>query len=153
MPCHSAIMKKNITVSPEDTVESVLKTLKKEKVTVAAVIDEKGMLLGVFSMKSVLQSLIPVSVSMSNGVQLDIKMTAAPGVAKRLANMKPLPVSEIMDRKPLRVVPDTPIWEGVSELVRHGGPLVVADEGGKFYGFITYDSFVEDLENMQTTDS
>ncbi len=153
MPCHSAIMKKSVTVSPEDTVESVLKTIRKAKVSVAGVIDEKGILLGIFSMKALLQNLIPVSVAMADGVQLDIKMTAAPGVAKRLTNMQTLPVSDIMDRKPLTVVPDAPIWEGVSLLVKHGGPLVVADDTGRFHGFITYDSFVEDLENMKTTDS
>ncbi len=147
MPCHSAIVKKNITSSPDDTVEAVLKAIKKEKVIASAVVDENGKFIGLFSMKIMLKDLIPVAVSMANGVKIDIKVTAAPGVAKRLENVKTLPVFELMDRNPITVLPDAPIWEGVSLLTKEGEPLSVVDNSGKFYGLITYASLVDDLES------
>lgn len=153
MPCHSAIVKKIVTASPDDAVEVVLKSIKKGKVQACAIIDEDGAFLGIFSMKILLKNLLPVSVAMTNGVQIDIKVTAAPGVAKRLANVKTLSVSELMERKPDTVFPDAPIWEGVSVLTNNGSPLAVVDSNGKFQGFITYDSLVDDLESMQSTDS
>lgn len=153
MPCHSAIVSKNVSVKPDDTVADVLKAIKKAKVTEASVIDDDGAFLGFFSMKVLLSSLIPVSVAVSEGVQLDVRLPAAPGVAKRLQNIKSLPVSNIMERKPACVKPDTPVWEGVSLLTKHGSPLCVIDDKGKFHGLITHESLVEDLGNMETTDS
>ena len=153
MPCHSAVAKKNITCSPDDSVEKVLKDIRKAKVYASAVIGDNGDFLGLFSMKILLKDLIPVSVVMAGDVKIDLKVSAAPGVAKRLENAKMLPVSDLMDSKPFTVLPDAPIWEGVSLLTKNGSPLSVVDHNGKFCGLITYDSLVDDLENMQLTDS
>ncbi len=153
MPCYTAIVKKNITASPNDSVEKVLKDIRKSKVEACAIIDENGKFVGLFSMKILLKSLIPVSVSIADGIEIDIKVTAAPGVAKRLENSKVLPVLELMDRKPVTISPDSPIWEGVSLLTKKGGPLSVVDSSGKFLGLITYESLVKDLENMESSSS
>ncbi len=152
MPCHSAIVKKNITSSPDSSVEDVLKSIRKAKVHACAVIDDEGLFLGLFSIKILLKDLIPVSVAMAGDVRIDLKVTAAPGVAKRLENSKILPVSELMDRKPAIISPDAPLWEGVSLLINNGSPLPVVDNDGKFCGLITYDSLVEVLENIKPTD-
>ncbi|MCB1782964.1 MAG: CBS domain-containing protein [Alphaproteobacteria bacterium] len=151
MPCHVAVVDKLITVSPRDSVESVLKIMKKNKIGAVPVVDDKGVLQGVFSMKILLKNLIPVSVVMNDGVQMDIKVGAAPGVAKRLRKVKPLAVEELMDRKVHSVGPDAPIWEGVSLMTSHGGPLAVVDATHKLIGIITYDSLVEALESIQDT--
>ena len=153
MPCHSAVVKKKVTSSPDDSVEDVLKKIRKEKVSAAAIIDDEGHFLGLFSMKILLQNLLPVSVAMTDGVQIDIKVTAAPGVAKRLENVKTSPVADLMKKKPDTVVPDAPIWEGVSLLTKNGSPLTVVDHSGKFHGFITYESLVENLEDIGSLDS
>lgn len=151
MPCHAAVVSKLITVSPSDSVENVLKVLKKNKIGAVPVVDDTGIFLGLFSMKILLRNLIPVSVAMTDGVQMDIKVGAAPGVAKRLRKVKPLPVSDLMERKVHSVEPDAPIWEGVSLLTSHGGPLPVIDQKEKLIGIITYDSLVEILEDIQDT--
>lgn len=153
MPCYSAVFSKNVTVTPDVTVEQALKAIKKGKVNAVAVIDDDGVFHGIFSMKVLLSSLIPVSVAVTDGVQLDVKLPAAPGVAKRLANFKSHQVSELMDRHPPSVTPDAPVWEGVSLLTKNGSPLCVLDEKGKFHGLITYESLVDDLGNLETTDS
>lgn len=153
MPCHTAISNVKVTAKLDDHVEDVLSSIREAGATLAAILDDEGILIGVFSYKTLLGSLIPVSVAMANGVQLDVKVTAAPGVAKRLSNVKTHSVSEVMNMKPLTVKLDTPIWEGVSLLTRHGGPLCVVDDNDKFHGFVTYSSLLRDLENMETTDS
>lgn len=153
MPCHTATTKTSVTVTADDTVEHTLALTKKNQSSNAAVLDEAGKLIGLFSNKILLKNLIPISVAMSDGIQIDIKVPAAPGVAKRLNNVRMHAISEVMDRKPLTVNTDDPIWEAVSLLVKNGGPLCVVDSSGKFFGFITYRSLLEDLENMQTTDS
>ena len=153
MPCHSAICKKTVIVSHNDTVENVLQAIKKAKVFAAAVKDDDGNFIGTFSEKVLLNNLIPVSFATSKGVQIDIKVQAAPGIAKRLAKVMPLSVSELMDRKPSTVSPDDPIWQGVATLTKHGEPLCVVDDKGKFLGMITYESLVNDLQDMSTSDS
>lgn len=153
MPCHSAIVEKNVTVKADETVENALKALRKGKVSAVAVLGEDQTFLGFFSMKVLLRNLIPVSVAVTEGVQMDITLPAAPGVAKRLQNMMLLSVSDIMDRKPVTLEPDAPVWKAVSLLTKNGNPLTIIDDKDRFYGFITYDSLVSDLENFETTDS
>ena len=151
MPCHEAMLKKPVIVKPEQSVEDVLKILESNKISAAPVVDGKGILQGVFSMKILLKSLIPVSVTMGDGFQLDIKIGAAPGIAKRLAHVLPLPVSDLMDRKVTTVSPDAPLWEGVSLLTKHSGSLSVVDDKMKFLGLITYASLVGALERLAET--
>lgn len=153
MPCYSAIAPKNVNVSADDTVENVLQMLDRENVRTAAVFDSEGAFIGIFSKEVVLKNLIPVSVVMTDDVQIDMKIEAAPGIAKRLSKVMPLPVYDLMDRKPTKVTPDDPIWEGVSQLTKRGEPLCVIDKKGKYHGMITYESLVNDLQNMDTSDS
>lgn len=146
MPCHAATSKKVITVSKDDSVESVIKAMKKAKADNAVVVEVNGIYQGVFSSKTLLCSLIPVSVAMSDGVQLDVKVAAAPGVVKRYGNIKPLPVEEVMDRKVHKMLPDAPIWEGVAHLTKYSGPIVIVDDKGKYCGLLTYDSMLDHLD-------
>ncbi|MCL4677585.1 MAG: CBS domain-containing protein [Alphaproteobacteria bacterium] len=149
MPCYAAIEKKLVKLAPDQNVESAIALLKKSKVNSAPVVDEQGKLLGLFSFKGLMRNLIPVSVAMTDGIKVDIKVGAAPGVAKRLGRVKPLKVTEVMDRKVLSVGPEEPLWEGVSLLTNHGGPLAVVDEHNKLLGMITYTSMLAELEAMQ----
>ncbi len=152
MPCHAAIIKKHLTLSADETVEQALKKMKKSKISVCAVIDDDMHFLGMFSLKILLSKLIPVSVAMSNGVQTEVKVPAAPGVAKRLSNAKSSKISELLDSKPPVVLPDAPIWEAVGMITKYSRPLSVVDENGKFHGLITYQSLIDELENIQSSD-
>lgn len=148
MPCHTATTKKDIVIPPDMTVERALQHLRKQKVSTLAVIDEEGRMVGLFSEKILLQNLIPVSVAVSEGVMMDIKVGAAPGVAKRLGKTKALPVCDVALRKFSSVDPDAPLWEAVSLITRHGGPLAVVDKNGKYFGLITYATLLDALEDM-----
>jgi len=153
MPCYAAVVKNDIRVLPDETVDHVLMLLEKSGNRAAAVIDRDGVFLGSFSLKILLKNLLPVSVAMADGVQIDVKVSAAPGVSRRLSNIKPLPVSEVMDRKPVTVLPDTPVWEGVGLLVKYGSPLVVVDGDTRmFHGLVTHESLVDNLENIPSSD-
>ncbi len=153
MPCHSAIAKKNITLTPDESVEKALKIIKKEKVEAIAIINDNNEFEGIFSFKILLKNLIPISVVTDQGIQIDIKVEAAPGIAKRMAGVMALPVFDLIDRKPTTILPDEPIWEGVAQLTKSGEPLCVVDDKGKYLGMITYESLVDDLKNTKTTDS
>ncbi len=147
MACYLAIEKNGVMFSPDVTVGEALKLLKKSRTTIASVIDDDGSFMGIFSMRVLLRNLIPVPITTSSGVQIDIKITAAPGVARRLGGLLPLKVTEAIERNPVKVLPDEPMWEVVGRMATHSEPLCVIDEKSKFMGLITYVSLIEELNN------
>lgn len=154
MPCHAAIAEKTITLSPDTDVESALKELKKKKQEAAAVVNDKGEVEGLFSLTILMKNLLPVSVAMADGIQLDMKVSAAPGIAKRLRKVYPLAVTEIMDRRFNTVGPETPIWEAVNALVGSATPLVVTEgESQKYLGMLTSESVMEELKRLEDSES
>lgn len=151
MPCHSATTKKLVTVSEDMEMGDAIKILQKEDITSVPVIDEKGVVQGILCLHDLLKNLLPVSVPLEDGGHVDLRVGAAPGVAKRLRNIKSTPVKEIMNRKFCAVHPDTPLWEGVQNLVQHGSPVLVTEaETGKLLGVITQHSVIGELERVGT---
>lgn len=154
MPCHAAMIEKPLVIAPDTSVEAAIVQLKARGSDCAAVVSAGGVLEGVFSIQELMKNLLPVSVAMADGIQLDVTVRAAPGVAKRLRKVMPLPVSEFMNRKPLVVYPQTPIWEGINILVTQGGPLAVVEgENSRFMGLITDSSLLNELLRMQEGDA
>ena len=141
MPCHAAMIEKPVTLKPDVTVEKALKELKKKKIDTAAVVDDDGVMIGVFSVNSLIKNLLPVSVAVNDGIQLDVKMPAAPGIAKRLKKVYPVTIDQLMERKFEFVYPETPIWEAINLLVLNKLPIfVVENENNKFLGMIDFQS-------------
>lgn len=154
MPCHAAMTKRYLSLSPDEPVEEALARMKQEKVESAPVVDEDGKLAGLFSIQVLMKNLLPVSVAVSGGVQLDVAVRAAPGIAKRLRKVGPLKVADLMDRKPVSVNPETPTWEGVNTLVTNGAPLFVVErETGVLTGVITFQSAFDELERLKDSES
>lgn len=151
MPCHAAITEKMVTAKPNETVKTVLKRMRTKKADIIPVVEkEDGTLLGYFSSAQLLKNLLPVPVSMADGIQLDIKIPAAPGIAKRLNKVQNLPVSDFMKSKTHAVYPDTPIWEGVRLLMEHQEPVFVLEQDSqKLLGFMTESSAIAELERLQ----
>ena len=153
MPCHAAIAQKSVTFTPDIEVEEALKELKKKNVDEAAVVDKDGKVVGLFSLMIVMKNLLPVSVPMSDGIVLDVKVRAAPGIAKRLKKVNPLKVADLMERKVATVYPDTPIWEAVSHLVNgHPCLIVVEAETRKYLGMLNPASAMEELKRLQESE-
>lgn len=151
MPCHSALLENVVVADPETLVEKVLKDMRKKKARLCVVVDEDGALLGYLDMQVLLKNLLPVSLSVQvPGKRADLMVGAAPGIAKRLRKVKPVAVTNVMERKFHSVFPNTPIWEGVQMLVEHGSPIFVLDEDTENYvGAMDEGTAIAELERMQ----
>lgn len=153
MPSHAAMNDKFLTASPGDNVEETLNAMKKARADIVPVIDDKGAVLGVFTIDLVLENLLPVSVAMNDGIQLDIQIGAAPGIAKRLKKVLPLTVGDVMNRKFNAVYPETPLWETVNQIVMHNRPIIVVEpKSGKALGIINSQSALEELNRMKDSE-
>lgn len=148
MSCKDAMISTVVTVSPEITVAEALDILRKNSIRVVPVVEDGNVLVGMFGSRDILQELLPVSVTMEDGLErIDFVIGASPGVAKRLVAIKHEKVAVIMRRDQVKVEPETSLWEGTRLLVKHGSPLPVVDpETGKLLGIISEQSAIEGLE-------
>jgi len=150
MPCHAAMIEKLITVKTDQEVGEAMAVLKKNDIDAVPVVDESGRLEGIVTTRTLLKNRLPVSLTTGDDLHMDIKVGAAPGVAKRLKKIRPLKISELMERKMNVVHPETPLWEGVNLLVQYGPPVLVAEkESGKLLGMILEQSIINELERVQ----
>lgn len=147
MPCHAAMIENFITVSQDESIEKAIKALKKAKAEAAAVVNGKGAMVGLFSYKILLTNLLPVNIAMAGG---EMAMAAAPGVAKRLRKVKPLPVQDLMATRFTSVYPETSTWEGLRLVLDNEHPVIVIDrDSNKPLGIITEHSLYNEFERMQ----
>lgn len=154
MPCHSAMIENPLSVDADEEVGKVLAKMKKAKTQYAPVTGEDEKLVGLFSHEILLKNLLPVSVAMADGIQLDINVSAAPGIAKRLKKVYHLPVKDFMERKINAVHPETPTWEGINFLTIHGAPLIVIDaETEKLVGLMNGESALDELIRLKDSES
>lgn len=139
-----------ISVGPDDNVGEMISLFSQKHIRMMPVIDEAGRLLGVFSLKAVLDNLLPVSATMDDGLQrLDFVVGASPGIAKRLKKLKMQKVSEIMLTDCVVVRPDTATWEAVRLIARYGSPIpVVEEESGVLKGIISSQSLLAGLRQI-----
>jgi CBS domain-containing protein len=153
MPCHAAMMNKVTTLAPDTSVEDALKILDKHKIDTLPVVEEDGLFLGLFGRRILMKNLLPVSVAMSDGIQLDVKIPAAPGIARRLKKVMPLPIHEFADRKVPYVHPEMALWQCVSLIVQYGAPLPVLEtETKKFIGLISDESALSELIRLKSSE-
>tara|TARA_R110002124_G_scaffold64985_2_gene177532 strand:+ start:334142 stop:334624 length:483 start_codon:yes stop_codon:yes gene_type:complete len=132
---------------PDDTVEKVMAIMEETSVRHVPIVDYDNVLIGMFGYNHLLKKLLPVSVTMEDGLQrLDFVVGASPGVAKRLRKIYPCPVKEHLFKEVVVVSPDTPTWEATRLIVKYGSPLPVLEENtGKFVGLISEQSLFREL--------
>ncbi|MCB1557223.1 MAG: CBS domain-containing protein [Alphaproteobacteria bacterium] len=130
-------LEKPASLSPGQTVAEALALFAKKKVRSAPVLGPDNTLTGVFSLRHLMKNLLPVSVVLDNGLQMPV--TAAPGMDRRLLKLRPVAVETLMETHPPLVTPDMPPWEIVALMVREGRPLAVVDdmETRRYRGFVT----------------
>lgn len=81
--------------------------------------------------------------------RLGCGVKTAADVAKHLRELLPLKVSEVMDRDPKTVYPDTPLREGIRLLVQHGSPIDVVEKAGqRLVGLVSLQSAIRVLLRM-----
>lgn len=150
MPCSSAMITQVVTIEPDETVADAMILFDKHSIRSLPVIGENNELLGVFSSHQLLKGLLPVSVTMEEGLRrLDFVIGTAPGVAKRLDRLKNNKISDHMARDVVVLAPSTQTWETIRLLVKHGSPLPVIDEDtGKFLGLMSEQAAIRELERI-----
>ncbi len=145
-----AVIEKAITISPENTVSEALEIFKKANIRSLPVVDGNGDVVGLFGLRHLLKSLLPVSVTMDDGVEgLDFLVGATPGIAKRFTKSMKCSVSDFMEEKPLIVDDGTATWEALRVMALHGSPVIVSEKGSKkFVGLISRQSLLANLEQV-----
>jgi CBS domain-containing protein len=149
MPCRLAMLDSVVSLSSTITVAEGIDALQKNKVRSAPVTDPDGTYVGMFSLHAVFHSLLPVAVTMEDGLdQLDFVVGATPGIAKRLKKVSDRPITECLDQKLQVLEPETALWEGVRVMVRHGSPVAIV-ENKKLIGLMTEQSCLATLQAIQ----
>ena len=148
MPGSEAVITKMVTLSPALTVGESLDILDRHSIRCAPVVAEDGAFVGLFSGKQLLTKLLPVSVTMEDGLEsIDFIINATPGVAKKLNEILPRKVTEFMDKTPMTVHPETPAWEVIRLLVKHGSPLPVVEKTSRrLTGLVSEQSVIGELK-------
>ncbi len=148
MPCETAILTNVYTVKPDMSVEDALTYIHEKNVRAMPVIDDSGNLVGMFSLEALLKSLLPVSVTMDEGLQkLGFVVGAGPGIAKRLKKVQVQNVVDVMLKDIIVAHPSTALWEAIRLMVKYGSPIPVVEENSaKFIGIISEQSAMTDLE-------
>lgn len=150
MPCHAAMIANPPALDSNISVDLALEFMAQRGVDYAPVLNDDGQPVGLFSYRGLLKNILPVSVSMGGGANMDLTVRAAPGMAKRLKKVGVVSVSEVMDRKFGIVYPDTPTWEGINILTAQGQPLLVVDrETGKLQGMVNHQSALAELQRLK----
>jgi CBS domain-containing protein len=155
MFCRNALVPQVITAGPDQTIGDALGLLDKHGIRALPIVDATGRLVGQFSFEVVLANLLPGPVTvehhglMDTNLRLDYLVDAEDHVAKRLGELLPVRLSEVMDHEPKVVHPDTPLWEGIRRLFQYGSPIPVVDEDrGRLLGLLSVQSVMCELAKL-----
>jgi CBS domain-containing protein len=153
MSCKDALAEKVPPVTPDQTVETVIKSMRNSGVSIIPVVDADNALVGVFSFGILLEDTMPVSLAVGGGggedapPPMNVRIPAAPGMVKRLKRSMMSPVSALMQRPRNVVHPDTPLESAIREIREAGGPVpVVEPKTNEFVGFVSDESLLDALE-------
>jgi CBS domain-containing protein len=155
MFCRNALVPKVITAGPEQTIGDALGLLEKHGIRAVPIVDAAGKLVGQFNFDVVLSNLLPGPITveahglMDANLRLDYLVDAEDHVARKLGELLPVKLNEVMDQEVHVVHPDTPLWEGIRQLFQHGSPIAVVDEEtGKLLGLLSVQSVMGELAKL-----
>jgi len=155
MFCRKALVTEAITAGPDQTIGDALQLMEQHGVRMLPIIDAAGKLVGQFTFGVVLSNLLPGPVTvethglMDANLRLDYLVDADEQVAKRLTELLPVTLGEVMDRTPRAVYPDTPLWEAIRQLFQFQSPIAVIEEStGKFLGLLSVQSVMCELAKL-----
>jgi CBS domain-containing protein len=118
------------TASPDDTIGDVLNHLSRHRVSSMPVVDDNNIYQGMIGLTVILNHLLPVAVRIDeSGLDnLEFVHNTSDAVRSALNKMVNEPVSDHMDGKQRTVHPNTPTWEAIRVLVKHGRTIPVVDK-------------------------
>ncbi len=156
MFCRNAMVTNVISAGPEQTIRDALGLLEKHGIRAVPIVDGAGVLLGQFTFDVMLSKLLPSALLMEAhglmdaNLRLDFLVDAEPDVAKRLGELLPTKLGDVMDRQVQVAHPDTPLWEGIRLLVQHGSPIPVVEETShRLLGLLSVQSATKRLAELK----
>lgn len=146
MTCSKIMNASPLTMTPETTVEEALDCMRKAGVRAAAVIDASGAVTGLFSLRYLMETILPVSMSSDDSSMSGIVVNNAPGLDMRMQKVLMQTVSAVMDRRFSSVYPDSEPSQAARMIASNGESVVVVDEGtGQLHGIISDQCLVDGL--------
>ena len=138
-----------ISVSDDDTVESVLRLLNEKGLRAAPVTDKNGVFKGMFSAHEVIKELVPGYIA---GMQtLDFAHGSSPVLSSRLKEIFPSRVGDHVSVEGcMKIETRTHTWEALRILTKYGSPIPVVDQkSGHLMGLISEQSAIQALLAME----
>ncbi len=156
MSCRDALIEKVLTAWPEQTVEAILKDMRKNNVSFVPVVDGNKTLVGQFSISLLLEDTLPVSLAAGSGggdknLLMNVVIPASVGLSKRLQRSLGVPVSALMQRVSSVLYADSPLEAAIQEVSKAGGPVPVVERGkNTLLGMISAESILAFLEKEKS---
>lgn len=145
MSCGNIMNKRPLTLTPDTTVEEALAQMKKAAVRAAPVTDSSGVVMGVFSLQNLMETILPVSMASDSGFA-GVVVDGAPGINMRLQKVLMQKVAAVMDRRFSSVYPDTSESKAARLIADTGQSVIVMDEDtGRLMGMICEQCMVDGL--------
>jgi CBS-domain-containing membrane protein len=155
MICRHALVTDVISAGPENTLADALALLEHHGIRALPIVDETRTLVGYFSFEVLLSRLLPGAITLEHhgledtNLRLDYLMDAEEKVAQRLGELLPVKLAEVMGPPTLVVHAETPLWEGIRQLVRHGSPIPVVEVGSnELLGLLSVQSVMGELAKL-----
>ena len=155
MFCRHALVSNVISAGPGETIADALALLQQHGLRTLPIVDDQHILAGYFSFDVVLAKLLPGAITLEHhgledaNLRLDRLVDAEVQVTRRLGELLPVKLMEVMSPIAHVLHPDTPLGEGMRQLVRHGSPLPVVDAGsGELLGLLTVQSVMHELAKL-----
>ena len=155
MFCRHALVTQVISAGPDETLADALTLLQRHDIRALPIVDDKRTLLGYFSFDVVLSRLLPGAITLEHrgledtNLRLDYLVDAEAKVAERLGELLSVRLADVMGPAAHVVHPETPLWEGIRQLVRHGSPIpVVEAASGALVGMVSVQSVMTELAKL-----
>ncbi|MGE0108905.1 MAG: CBS domain-containing protein [Bdellovibrionales bacterium] len=149
MSCKDAMLTDIARATPSQTVQDIMDVFETRRFNSVPVVDKDDKVVGMFSMHALFNNLLPNAVKIEGGLDsLGFLAESEPGVAKKLRKLCATPISEVMEKNPPLVGPETTAWESVRLMAQFGSPVMVVDGNQKLLGMITTQSLLKRLQKV-----
>ena len=146
MTCSKIMNSHPLTLTPDTTVGEALDCMRKAGVRAAAVTDSSGTVMGLFSLRNLMETILPVSMSSDDSPLSGIVVNNAPGLQLRMQKVMMQTVAAVMDRRFSSVYPDTAQTQAARMIANNGESVIVLDEDtGRLHGMISDQCLVDGL--------
>lgn len=151
MLCSDIMDKTPLTLTPDTSVTDALVQLKGAGLGAAAVTDAVGTVMGLFSLRHLLENTLPVSMVSESGFS-GVVVSAAPGLELRLQKILQQNVAAVMDRRFFSVHADTSAARAAQLIAEKGTDVIVLDEDtGQLRGMISDRIMIDGLLAVAST--